>query len=95
MTPISWLTAKSHCKGQRPIQSPVNIGGWREPLSGTGSKPGEGWGEGMQCLAQSFLRGNGTPISTWQVPVRRLLRIQREHGQKGASGEGQETGLQH
>lgn len=84
-----WLTAKSQCQGQRPNQSPGNTGGaWREPLPGARSKPGEGWGWGRQCLAQSFLRGSGTPVSTWQVPVTWLLEIQRERGQKGASGEG-------
>ena len=83
--PISWPTAKSRCKGQRPIQSPVNIGGvlWREPFWGTGSKPGEGWGWGMQCLAQSFLRG----IAPQYPPGRSQL-----DGRSGSKGSTAETG---
>jgi len=40
----------------------------RAPLRNRGLGRGVGWG--MRFLAQSFLRGNGTPVSTWQIPVR-------------------------
>lgn len=54
------------------------------PLSGTRSQVlalgGMGWG--TQFLAQSFLRGHGTPVSTWQIPVRGLLKVQRKNRQK-------------
>lgn len=76
--PTLWLRAMSPWKGQRPIQSPVNSGGKRA-LSGARSRSGEGLGWGIQSLAQSFLRGNGTPVSTWQIPVRWLLKIQRRN----------------
>lgn len=61
--------------------------GERESLSGIRSRSGEGLGWDVQFLAQSFLRGNGAPVSTWQIPVRRLLKIRRKNGQKEGGSE--------
>lgn len=65
-----------------PSEFGTQQGERREPLSGTRSRSWEGCAVGgMQFLAQSFLRGNGTPVSTWQIPVRRLLKMRRKDGQ--------------
>lgn len=84
LTPISWLTAKSREGAEARSKSGKHWRGVeRTPLRGqVQAWGGVGWG--VQCLAQSFLRGNGTPVSTWQVPVRWLLKIQRaDRGKRG------------
>lgn len=42
----------------------------------------------MQFLAQSFLMENGSPVSTRQIPVRRVLKIQRKNGRRKMKWEG-------
>lgn len=41
--PTLWLRARSPWKGQRPIQSPVNSGGKREPSQEPGPRLGRDW----------------------------------------------------
>lgn len=57
-----FLTAKSPWKGQRLIQGPASSGVKRTPPFREGKVS-------RQFLAQSFLRGRGTPVSALQIPV--------------------------
>lgn len=58
--------------------------------SGARSRSGEGLGWGIQSLAQSFLRGNGTPVSTWQIPLDDCSRFKGKIGQK-EEGSGKDS----